>query len=172
MKKLTQEEINARVDAWYNQHAHRIPKGHTTTKPEFKEALKNDLYLAQSVMRTRATAWSFKLTSVSTMYRWADILSINVIRTGEILQEQRAKRNHQIVKLYETKKMDAKAIAHKMNMRAPTVYEVLQDRDKWRYYVPKRATTQEVSASDVLGVFNDLFIAKAVKTNRYGVVGY
>jgi hypothetical protein len=49
---------------------------------------------------------------------------------------------------------------------------VLQDRDRWRHYAPKRSTTQEVSSSDVLGVFNDLFIAKAVKTNRYGVVGY
>ena len=52
------------------------------------------------------------------------------------------------------------------------IYEVLQDRDRWLHYVPKRAATQEVSPSDVLGVFNYLFIAKAVKTNRYGVVGY
>jgi hypothetical protein len=171
MKKLTQEEVNARVDAWYKQNGHKIPNGHTSTTPEFKEWLKNDLYIGQSVMRTKVTAFSFKLTSVSTMYRWADILSINVIRTGEILQDQRAKRNHQIVKLYE-KQTDIKTIAKKMNMRVPTVYEVLQDRDRWRHYAPKRATTQEVSSSDVLGMFNDLFIAKAVKTNRYGVVGY
>jgi hypothetical protein len=171
MKKLTQDEVNARVDAWYNQHAHRIPKGHTTTKPEFKEALKNDLYLAQSVMRTSATAWSFKLTSVSTMYRWADILSINVIRTGEILQEQRAKRNHQIVKLYD-KKTDIKKIAEKMNMQVPTIYGIVQEADRWRHYTPKRSEPKDKAAGSVLGVFNDLFITKAVKTNRYGVVGY
>jgi predicted transcriptional regulator len=105
------------------------------------------------------------------MYRWADILSINVVRAGEVLEDQRAKRNYQIVKLH-AKNMHIKEIAKKLNMRVPTVYEVLQDRDRWRHYAPKRSTTQEVSASDVLGVFNDLFIAKAVKTNRYGVVGF
>jgi hypothetical protein len=171
MKKLTQEEVNRRIDAWYKQNGHKVPNGHTTTKPEFKESLKNDLYLAQSVMRTRATAWSFKLTSVSTMYRWSEILNIDVIRAGEVLQEQRAKRNHQIVKLH-AKNMHIKEIAKKLNMRVPTVYEVLQDRDRWRHYAPKRSTPQEVSANDVLGMFNDLFIAKAVKTNPYGVVGY
>jgi transcriptional regulator with XRE-family HTH domain len=122
-------------------------------------------------MRTKVTAFSFKLASVSTMYRWAEILNIDVVRAGEILQDQRAKRNYQIVKLH-AKNMHIKDIAKKLNMRVPTVYEVLQDRDRWRHYAPKRSTTQEVSASDVLGVFNDLFIAKAVKTNRYGVVGY
>jgi hypothetical protein len=171
MKKLTQDEVNARVDAWYKQNGHKIPNWHTTTKPEFKEWLKNDLYIGQSVMRTKVTAFSFKLASVSTMYRWAEILNIDVVRAGEVLEDQRAKRNHQIVKLH-AKNMHIKEIAKKLNMRVPTVYEVLQDRDRWRHYAPKRSTTQEVSSCDVLGVFNDLFIAKAVKTNRCGVVGY
>jgi hypothetical protein len=169
--KLTQEEVNARVDAWYKQNGHKIQNGHTSTTPEFKEWLKNDLYIGQSVMRTRSTAWSFKLASASTMYRWSEILNIDVVRAGEVLEDQRAKRNHQIVKLH-AKNMHIKEIAKKLNMRVPTVYEVLQDRDRWCHYVPKRTITQEVSATDVLGVFNDLFIAKAVKTNRYGVVGY
>ena len=171
MKKLTQEEVNARVDAWYKQNGHKIPNGHTSTTPEFKEWLKNDLYIGQSVTRTKVTAWSFKLASVSTMYRWSELLNIDVVRAGEIRQEQRAKRNHQIVKLH-AKNMHIKEIAKKLNVQVPTVYEVLQDRDRWRHYAPKRTITQEVSASDVLCVFNDLFIAQAVKTNRYGVVGY
>jgi hypothetical protein len=169
--KLTQQEVNQRVDKWYEQNEHLLPLGGRTRLPEFKQALKHDLYLAQSVMRASKTHWSFKLKSVSTMYRWADLLNINVIRANDLQTEIRLKRNLKIIKMRE-KKTPVIEIAKKVGITVPAVYGVLEKTGKWRSMVNKKATLKDFDNSNVLGVFNDLFIAQAVKTNRYGGAGY
>lgn len=168
--KLTQDEINLRVDAWYQQNSHKVPSHSVTLKDYFKDALKHDLYLGQSVMRTRSSEFGFKLLSVSTMYRWAKLLDIKVIRANELLSQQRAKRNQQIVKMFD-KKTEIKDIAKKVGLSVPAIYDVLEQRDKWLHIEPKRTTAKDLEVNEVLGIFNHLFIAKAIKTNPYKLAG-
>jgi hypothetical protein len=77
--KLTQQQINQRVDLWYEKNSNKLPGHSITLKDEFKSALKHDLYLGQSVMRSNKTHFGFKLKSASTMYKWADLLNIHII---------------------------------------------------------------------------------------------
>ena len=168
--KLTKKQIDQRVDDWYLKNNHTLRCSSLLLKHGFKEALKHDLFLGQTLMRVKSTADQFKLASSTIMYKWADTLDIQIIVTTDAQNEQREKRNHNIIKLNQSG-LDVPSIAKKIGISAQTVYTILATREKWeKIEHVKRLRPKNVAP--VLKVINHLFIAQSVKTNPYGMAGY